>query len=522
MELRIAPKYSLCKHGPNCRRNGIGKCGFAHSLAEVSLPGHFLSSKVWVDEAHVSGGRASPDMFFGQMYTFNQQQRILSYVACTEPPYPSWVNLYLWLFRHAKYIPDHQRDLGWYGLVEELCAAHLVKDDGMFCSDAESLLEWNAPWLYCKDILGVDFRERMKYRLGCAVEYDVMVAVGDFPNADVYREGTSMHWGRYSKDYLNVSVADRFVLLAESHPPHPGWAWVAKYPSVKVYGWVPRGLLEYTHQTVYIEGAKIADVCVQPLTDSNVSTVNDCQFELGRVCPDGTDLTQYSNVAVCISDGSTDDACGIAAASVCILPDESIVWDEPGAAIKMYAKGSATAELVGIAFSLQALLVNVGHFETAVVYTDSAVCIHYIGDSIRGGEEPSSDDGWKLYPLILYVRDQVLQLQHLNKYILVKKLLREQNVADSMAKHYLRDERDKGWPRMESIERIDRVPGLSACIQQVAQLTYMVASGCRISYFGDSGQSRNNAGSMHADTRCAMHKLLEYGAVDSSGSSAGQ
>ena len=74
------------------------------------------------------------------------------------------------------------------------------------------------------------------------MEYDVLVAIEEFANADVYRDRTSMHWGKYSKDYLNLSVADRFVLLAESHPPHPGWAWVAKYPSVKVYSWVGEGI----------------------------------------------------------------------------------------------------------------------------------------------------------------------------------------------------------------------------------------------------------------------------------------
>ena len=517
-------KYSLCKHGPNCRRNGKGKCGFAHSLGEVSLPGHFLSPKVWVDEAHVSGGRASLDIFFGQEYTIHQQTRILSYVACTEPPYPSWVNLYLWLLRHPKYIPDHQLDLGWYASVQKLRATCLVRDDAMVCIDAESLLEWKAPWLYGKDIQGVDFRQRMRNRLEFAPEYCLTEAMGDFANADEYRDATTMHWGRYSKDYLNVSVGDRLVLLAESHSPFSGWAWVAKYPSVKVYGWVPREFLAYTQQIVYLEGAKLANVCAQPLTDSNVSTVHDCRHPLARVCPDGTDLTQYSNVAICISDGSTDDECGIAAASVCILPDETIdettVWDATGAAVKMYAKGSATAELVGIAFSLDSLFVKFGQFETAVVYTDSATCIHYIGDCIRNGEDPSSDDGWKLYPLILYVRDQVRQLQRLDKYILVKKLPRELNVVDSIAKQHLRIERDKGWPCMKFIERIDRVPGLSDCIEEVGQLTKMVASGRRITPFGVLGQSCNDSGSMQADTRRAMHTLLEYGAVDSSGSSA--
>ena len=31
--------------------------------------------------------------------------------------------------------------------------------------DADSILEWKAPWVYAKDMLGEDFRDRMRYRL---------------------------------------------------------------------------------------------------------------------------------------------------------------------------------------------------------------------------------------------------------------------------------------------------------------------------------------------------------------------
>ena len=157
----------------------------------------------------------------------------------------------------------------------------------------------------------------------------------------------------------------------------------------------------------------------------NVSSSNAvCPFNLGHVCPDGTDLTQYSNLAVCISDGSADPECGIAAASICILPDDNNEWEDPATAVNMYAVGSATAELVGIALYLHTLMQNVLKFETAVVYTDNANCIRYIGDSTRCGIEPSSEHGWKLLPLILYVRNQGLKLHNFDKRILVKKLPR--------------------------------------------------------------------------------------------------
>ncbi len=56
-----------------------------------------------------------------------------------------------------------------------------------------------------------------------------------------------------------MTYGEHFVLLAESVAPYLGWAWVAKYPHVKVCGWVPTIYLECTNQTVFLEGAKIAE-----------------------------------------------------------------------------------------------------------------------------------------------------------------------------------------------------------------------------------------------------------------------
>ena len=86
-----------------------------------------------------------------------------------------------------------------------------------------------------------------------------------------------------------------------------------------------------------------------------------------------------------------------------------------------------------------------------------------------------------LYPLICCVRNQVLQLQNLGKRILVKKLPREQNVVDKIAKACMRNERDMGWPLRTRISRVDAVPGLLQCIHEVSQKSEMVANGVRIS-----------------------------------------
>ena len=226
--------------------------------------------------------------------------------------------------------------------------------------------------------------------------------------------------------------------------------------------------------------SKLAEVCVQPHVHEHVSSSNPaCPFNLGRVCPDGTVLTQYTRLAVCVSDGSVDEECGIAAASVCMFPDED-VWEEPAAAIKMYARGSACSELLGMAFSLDTLTQNVSRFDTAVVYTDNAKCIDYIGGCTRSDIEPISNDGWKLYPLILYVRRMVLQLQNSDKRILVKKLPKEQNVAHHIAKACMREEKARKWPETTYIARIDAVPGLRERIQLVSRFSKMVSLGQRI------------------------------------------
>ena len=56
----------------------------------------------------------------------------------------------------------------------------------------------------------------MKYRLAHAVEYRLHVAIYAFTEADAFSDSTTMHWGKYSKDYLNVTHGELFVLLSPS------------------------------------------------------------------------------------------------------------------------------------------------------------------------------------------------------------------------------------------------------------------------------------------------------------------
>ena len=65
--------------------------------------------------------------------------------------------------------------------VEELIAAGLLPNACIrSLYDADSLLEWIPPWMYCRDMLGEDFQDRMKYRLANAIEYPLMIAIHAF------------------------------------------------------------------------------------------------------------------------------------------------------------------------------------------------------------------------------------------------------------------------------------------------------------------------------------------------------
>ena len=167
-----------------------------------------------------------------------------------------------------------------------------------------------------------------------------------------------------------------------------------------------------------------------------------------------------------------------------------------------------------MALSLHTLCANVSHFDTAVVYTDNAHCVDYIGDSTRSGISPSSDDGKILDPLIMYVREQFLYLDSLGKHILVKKLPRKQNVTDCIAKACMRNERDQGWPTRIHIPRIDVVPGLMERIQKVAENTKNLEHS-RISYtYGEivvyaAPLDSESIQSEHSNDECVAYPCID-------------
>ena len=175
---------SLCRHGPRCRRHERGECKFAHSYDEVSYPWDARRPDTWLDTSHLYQGKSAPDLFVGQEYTCAQKSRVLAYLEVSHPPYPSWVNLYLWFLRHPRHVPDKNLDLGWGDSLKELSIIEQTS-----CSLNVDLIESgilsprNISWQFGVDMCGVGFVDRMRRRLTNAVKYSVVMATSPFTEA---------------------------------------------------------------------------------------------------------------------------------------------------------------------------------------------------------------------------------------------------------------------------------------------------------------------------------------------------
>lgn len=458
---------SLCKHGPNCRRYSRDECTFAHSYEEVRYPADVCRPGLWLDTSHISQGRSAPDLFVGQEYTCAQKARILAYLSVSHPPYPTWVNLYLWFLRHPRYIPDDRVDIGWSDSLKELgiikkseCNLRLdIFETGVLAS-------WKVSWHFGVDMLGVNFVERMKTRLTKAISYEVVVASGHFLGVDYFSKRTSMHWGENSREYLNMRYGDKMVLLQHTVGNFEGWAWVVRYPQIQGYGWVPIDLLLDTKQRVYLEEVTLSEI--RPLTfETSISATLEAPrpTELTQLCGDDEhhNLTIVGEIALCASDGSIDDGEGIAAASLYNLPDGCRECKKLVITAKMFAHGATGSEIIGVALSLHTLKLHLRSFRTAVVFTDSANCLRYFCDF----HEPTDDNGWKLYPLISLVRDQLLFLHNAKKSVFIRKMDSDINPAHLTARQAMRHEKKKGWPLVPCNPIIASIPQLWDAIRVV-------------------------------------------------------
>ena len=249
-----------------------------------------------------------------------------------------------------------------------------------------------------------------------------------------------------------------------------------------MYGWIPNNYLSMVDEKVFSDDFDEGVLDMQDGAMEYVEPNPAVPYNLARTAPDGTDLSVYSKLAVCYSDGSWDALYkqGYGACSVCLLPSSVCEWETPATYVSMRSDGATTAELAGIAVSLTALLRSVTLYDCAVVYSNSLNSLKYIGDhTVSGMDPPPGKDlsGWKLYPLILYCRGQMEELRAQGKYVFTKHLPSESNPADKLAEYAMQEGRRQGWPRQERIPLIDEVAELRDVLRKVGYLTQELERG---------------------------------------------
>ena len=97
-------RIELCRHGPRCRMNMRGACGFAHRLSELLPPREVFQEYVGVWNNGV-------DRFYGQDMPVEQLDRIKKYYNETHPrDKPVWAYALKWFYA--------QDELGMYARFE--------------------------------------------------------------------------------------------------------------------------------------------------------------------------------------------------------------------------------------------------------------------------------------------------------------------------------------------------------------------------------------------------------------------
>ena len=186
-------KYALCKHGIHCQEQNKEACGFAHRLAEVSLP-DAVWDKRFLDDSDKKKGRAGIDVWFGQRYNLAQHTRVSLYVEHENPPYPDWVNMYLWFEGLIKEAPMVYEDFNLFFRIQE----HLQPRMRGYVNapmTVSALRAWRPPFEWALDKYGCTFADKLYQYCDRHIEYEVLDTVGPMQQVEEYRTSTSYHWG---------------------------------------------------------------------------------------------------------------------------------------------------------------------------------------------------------------------------------------------------------------------------------------------------------------------------------------
>jgi hypothetical protein len=395
---------------------------------------------------------------------------------------PQWANMYLWFVGHPLYQLQSLIDFGWLESICEKLRGRLPGGDVQRGDSIQEVLEnWTPPFRYALDGSGLSFPQRMLRRIAEGRNYGIRRALMTFSEEECipYRRGhTTMHWGSSSRQFLSFEEGEQFVSIGESRGKvSSGWVWVSRLAMCASVGWVSG--LQLGDVTGNVFSDDMPETVYEPQqTQSEYIPVHVTVQEFGRMAPDGTDLTQYNALVVCYSDGSVDDRKGFAAAASCIFPRDTREWIPMGVSWRMYTNGAATSELVGVCLNLDVLMGRLEDFHAAVLYSDSANVVAYIGDHFRMGTEPASMQGEKLIPLIRYARKKMSQLRVAQKTVFLKHLPRKYNPADHIARRTMQSRRDVSWQGVEwNPHRITSQPELVEALLAVQEYTRQIDRG---------------------------------------------
>jgi len=414
-------KYSLCKHGTECKRYASNRCGFAHRIEEVDFPVGLkacsmssLDKQRWVCEAHTPKGHPSYDKYVGQRLSPYQWGRILMYIIHAEKSdteMPIWARMALWF--HGSRPVSHfvLDDFSW----------HERMYDELGVVAASLYTTYSFDWDVDHD--DVSFAEALQLRIGTMEKLQLYTAIADWKEGQEYADLTSMHWGEHSRQYLDLVLGSHYILIGVSDEPI--WYFVVEAsqrdPLVSG-GWVPPAFLQR------IKGAERSAYQLQrPQLERSAAPY---AAEPAAAMP----LPHLGITMWC--DGSVEHGYGYAAAWV----GHGIYLHGVVSLRGSSYSGAEVAELVGIIGALYALHTARAFTGDVVVFADSTNAVSHVS-----GDDPVQTSGRMLLPLIRLARCLLAAVRGRGMQVRVQWIPRDQNRAHRIAKQMQRQRHRIQW-----------------------------------------------------------------------------
>ena len=420
--------YACCKHGPGHRHARKDGCGFAHSLSELRILVR-PPPQVWRDRSQARRGPAGIDWFLGQRYSSSQWQRLLLYLLDDEsaPRMPSWARRLRWFMDMGEpdeYVQD--ADFGW--------AAELQKYLGIGVTYGHDRARPRFPFDLQQDqrepSMSLDARMclRMTNGRGTYGRYRAIIHWRDAQPFAILSKPTTRE---YDRQYLKLVGQAEYVRILVGSENASWWYMVPldALPAILTRGgWAPSVYFEATGDTIDLYEVPLDKL--RPVSDQSAAE------EVAAPLP----LTDQECICVHVY-GSADDGRGIAAAC-----HSSALRDNLCASLALPGMtGSECSALLGIVLGLWVCYHSRQHTgyrcSRFVLKVDCQNAITHVFQNV----DPTSADGWHLYPAILLARELVSLLVGLGIQVSCEKMTSAKNQAYQMARADLQDRRDGNW-----------------------------------------------------------------------------